>query len=302
MQEDTITARNQRAATRTRLPKSIPVPSPAETALHLVRCAADVLHEAGEPLLLAPSSAELHGAFPEFARAELAERHSVPMEDLRLLVALLPLTDSSRDALVLHLRKLDAYFQDDSGRRWALDSAVRGGSRAALLKFIEESAPQYAGLDPDLWVPLAEAKRQLRGVARLTIEKRAPCVRPGSAVPGVTRSFVWLGPEVLERLSPPTLEEAVNRLGDRDLRAEDLLRRQDFFALAERRFGLQLRTRWDELLRNGRFTTVKAAPPAGTGPLQRYIHFPFHLCESFSEQEFRTWLFDSHENRGGGSE
>lgn len=243
-------------------------------------------------LVVRPSSEETHGAFQEFARREIAERHGVDLRDLVPIIDLAGESDVARDTLVRRLHQRHAHFRDDSGRCFGLRSAAGRFPRALLIEYIAEHAPEHQDLDPQYWIPIGEAMKRT-GNGRRKLLSEAPSILADASVGWMRSAYVWLSAAVLERLRVPTLAEAVHESGH-DLAPGDFIRRSQLTRLLAERFNVRMtKSEWIDLRRSGRTIEVKAAPPSG-GPLQCYVYFPERLR---SEPDWQTVKHHLHGRR-----
>jgi DNA invertase Pin-like site-specific DNA recombinase len=226
-----------------------------------------------DTLVFRPNDRQLHRAFKSVALRSVAEKTGWPEDEILLLEDLRRETGWSWERVTSAARWFAGIARDAAGRRYTRRSSIPILAPGELDEILERSIPPGADRKNGRWVTYAQASKELPGVNIGTFESHTAVIRPGAGPNGIKTAYVWLDPQVVERVYKPTLEEAITRLGRDDLRPDDFVLREPFLAQLRRRFGYPSRPIWMRAAGAGRILEVRARAP-GRRTLAIYAFVP----------------------------
>lgn len=274
-------------------------PAWAGDAIRDAAATRDAVDPVGAALQLAPTDAELHAAFPEYARRESADaRGWDPDDTVRLADAARltwqPSANVSERARATGRRapRGSGLARDFAGRVYVRLSEVRSARIDAAVAEAFRVAPALAALDPAHWA-LVGGEGAMPGRERRRLLPFAPTLTLPTARPGNSRTYAWFGPEVQARAARASLEDAIAASPYGHLPADEF--HQAYHALSHfgRRFGYPSRPQVQHRFRDPRLgiPIVEALGLVQGGlHLVRYVHVPPAVWDAREVATVKRWL------------
>jgi DNA invertase Pin-like site-specific DNA recombinase len=266
-------------------------------------------------ILLRPSDYQLHGEFPEFARATVAKANAWPVEDtITLAVARQEFSYSVQHRLRLRERQDTlAIARDVRGRMYVRRSVVEtcaaeAPSGTVLQNALLHEKPDWQALECRFWRPSHLATREAR-TSWAALVGVAPVIEvPGGARPKTTGNrataplgpngsplYAWIGPEVMRTLDRLELTAAVNALGRPDLDPCDFYPRSQLLYHFATKLGGPAPATWSRAVAEGRVIEVAALGvfEGIMGSRRRkkwYANVPRAVYEATQLEDVHAWL------------
>lgn len=243
----------------------------------------------GSELGLRPTTAELHRAFPDLARREVAVQRSWPLDDVILLEEFKAETGLPWMRIQLLASRGAGIANDAHRRRYTRRSLLPQAVTQSADEILRAALPSGADPSGGEWITIAEASSRMPGIDRGRLTRVAATACPGQGPNGERTVFVWIDDSTRARLRSPTLEEAIAALGRDDLRTMDFMRRDEVLALLRRNIGFPSDSVWQRAARSGLVLEVHASR-TGWGRTYCYAYVPQWIRSTRSRTAVESFL------------
>lgn len=251
-------------------------------------------------LLLAPTSAELHRTFPDYARREVAREAGWPEDDTVELSVLQERAgwDGYRSTRVAE--RGAGLRTDGAGRTYTRESMFVIPEDGDLERVLTRHIPRLADRTTGRWMTFTEARALLPGVNTTTYEKHTSVVRPGFGENGLSSCYVWIDRHVRAAVWRPTVEEAAAAAGLREESARFILRDEAIEILRARFGSAPSLSRWHAAVADGHVIQLRARTPESRR-MRAYVWIPdevrsatcWEVVERFLAGAYRPLVVES---------
>lgn len=240
-------------------------------------------------IAVAPTREELHHAFPELARRDVAKSARWPLADTAWVHALSEEIGMGPVTIRNIAGVRSGAHQDDAGRWYVRRSDSPAERPRSLASALENAPEKFRSLDPAYWVPMHEARRRYPAFSEYRLLRYAPNFVTKCGGLRLNGRMLWLGPEIVRSLTPTPLADAVAAVGYEG-RADEFLRRDPFLRELQGRVGKYLRNSLTQAVARGHVVEVTADAPGRGGPLGSFVLVPPHIRTTTDLSVALAWL------------
>lgn len=238
----------------------------------------------GAELTVVPTEEEAGRAFPTWARTRVAAVRGWPAEDVVLVEDIFRELGIPRAEVLRRAGLCSGREVFPRRRLWVRRSEVTD-PEAVLRERLRAARPE---LDPERWERLTAASERL-GFSRHFLRQKCEVVTITWSSSSESAVYVWLGPDVLDRLDAPALEQEVARVAPGVDPSEFVLLGPLVRDLT-RRTGTNMMWRLRTAIDRGRIESVTAARKGRGGPTSTYVRVPPHVRAASDKAVVISWL------------
>lgn len=146
-----------------------------------------------------PSEEQLHDAFLESIRLDIADEQGWPAEETILVATLREERGCTWSDAKGRAKKSGGLVRDEVGRRWCRRPTEDDGA-SRVQQRLNDHLPADVEPDEGTWKPLKDVLREY-GVHRATAKKYGAVVRPGFGYLGARSVYIWVDADLRAKLS-----------------------------------------------------------------------------------------------------